>query len=67
MQTVEYWKVLRDHTALQKLGAPADIAAAATFLASDDSGFVTGQAMVVDGGLTARQLNIPADLLRQTR
>jgi NAD(P)-dependent dehydrogenase (short-subunit alcohol dehydrogenase family) len=29
------------------------IAGAALFLASDDAGFVTGEAIVVDGGLTA--------------
>lgn len=48
--------LLRSHTALNRLGRPADIAAAAAFLASDDASFVTGHAMVVDGGLTARQL-----------
>ena len=35
-----------------KAGHPEDIAAMALFLASDDAEFVTGQAMVVDGGLT---------------
>lgn len=34
-------------------GRPEHIAGAALFLASDDSEFVTGQAIVVDGGLTA--------------
>jgi NAD(P)-dependent dehydrogenase (short-subunit alcohol dehydrogenase family) len=34
-------------------GTSDDIAAAALFLASDDSRFVTGEALVVDGGLTA--------------
>jgi NAD(P)-dependent dehydrogenase (short-subunit alcohol dehydrogenase family) len=34
-------------------GQPDDIAAAALFLASDDARFVTGEALVVDGGLTA--------------
>jgi NAD(P)-dependent dehydrogenase (short-subunit alcohol dehydrogenase family) len=34
-------------------GRPADIAAAALYLASDDARFVTGDALVVDGGLTA--------------
>jgi len=44
---------------LQKLqpwpeaGKPEDIAAAALFLAGDDARFVTGEALVVDGGLTA--------------
>ncbi len=35
-----------------RAGHPEDIAAMALFLASDDAEFVTGQAMVVDGGLT---------------
>lgn len=34
-------------------GEPAHIAGTALFLASDDSAFVTGEALVVDGGLTA--------------
>lgn len=34
-------------------GTGDDIAGAATFLASEDSRFVTGEALVVDGGLTA--------------
>jgi NAD(P)-dependent dehydrogenase (short-subunit alcohol dehydrogenase family) len=33
-------------------GKPEDIAAAALFLASDDARFVTGEALVVDGGLS---------------
>lgn len=35
-------------------GQPAHIAGAALFLATDDSLFVTGHALVVDGGLTAQ-------------
>jgi NAD(P)-dependent dehydrogenase (short-subunit alcohol dehydrogenase family) len=34
-------------------GRPEDISGVALFLASDDSTFVTGQAIAVDGGLTA--------------
>lgn len=33
-------------------GTGADIAALATFLASDESGFITGEHIVIDGGLT---------------
>jgi NAD(P)-dependent dehydrogenase (short-subunit alcohol dehydrogenase family) len=39
---------------LGRLGAAADIANAVVFLASDDSAFMTGSEVVVDGGLTAR-------------
>jgi NAD(P)-dependent dehydrogenase (short-subunit alcohol dehydrogenase family) len=56
-----FWDELRRHTALGRLGVPADIAAAAAFLVSDDAAFMTGQAMVVDGGLTARQLLLKAE------
>jgi len=37
-----------------RLGTAADIANAIVFLASDDSGFMTGSALVVDGGWTAQ-------------
>jgi 3-oxoacyl-[acyl-carrier protein] reductase len=39
---------------LRRLGEPADIARAALFLASDDSAFITGQSLAVDGGLRLR-------------
>ena len=40
------------HTPLQRIGEPHEIAGAAVFLASDASTFMTGQAIVVDGGST---------------
>jgi 3-oxoacyl-[acyl-carrier protein] reductase len=39
---------------LRRLGQPIDIARVALFLASDDAGFVTGQAIAADGGLMLR-------------
>ena len=44
-----------------RIGDPADIAAAALWLASADAGFVTGQVVTVDGGRMAR-LPIPTTL-----
>ncbi len=39
-------------------GLPKHIAATAAFLASDDGGFVTGETVVVDGGIVAEGANI---------
>jgi NAD(P)-dependent dehydrogenase (short-subunit alcohol dehydrogenase family) len=38
-------------TLLKRLGRPEDVARAALFLASEDSGFVTGTSLTVDGGI----------------
>lgn len=38
--------------ALGRFGTPEDIAAAVAFLASDDAGYITGQVIAVDGGMT---------------
>ncbi|MGD9690509.1 MAG: 3-oxoacyl-[acyl-carrier-protein] reductase [Phycisphaerales bacterium] len=38
--------------AVPRLGTPEDIAAAVAYVTSDDAGFLTGQVICVDGGLT---------------
>jgi NAD(P)-dependent dehydrogenase (short-subunit alcohol dehydrogenase family) len=46
-------------TPLGRIGQPDDIADAAVWLASDRSAYVTGQAIVVDGGLTSVSMPLP--------
>lgn len=49
----EYLDRFRDCHQLGRIGRPEEIASAALFLASQDASFVTGHALVVDGGFTA--------------
>ncbi len=44
------WEARRRRTPLGRIGAPDDVAAAAVFLASDESAFITGEVLRVDGG-----------------
>jgi len=41
---------------LARFGTPADVAAAATYLCSDEAGYVTGHVLAVDGGFLAAGL-----------
>jgi len=44
----------RERLLIPRLGQPADIAAAVSFLLSDDASFITGTQLVVDGGWLTR-------------
>ena len=46
--------ILRQRTALGRIGDPGDVTGPVSFLISDDARFVTGAVLVVDGGATAR-------------
>lgn len=48
------WKTMTGLSPLNGIGDVNDIAMAAVFLASDESKFITGAEIVVDGGWTAR-------------
>ena len=48
----EDWYIAR--TPVGRMGEPDDIASTICFLASDQAGFITGETIVVDGGMTRR-------------
>jgi NAD(P)-dependent dehydrogenase (short-subunit alcohol dehydrogenase family) len=52
--TPDQIEAYRQRTALPRLGLPRDIGRAVVFLASDDAQWITGTALVVDGGLICR-------------
>ena len=47
----EAQKAMLDNTPLGKLGDPEDVAGAVRFLCSDEASFITGEVLLVDGGL----------------
>ncbi|MBQ5327131.1 MAG: glucose 1-dehydrogenase [Oscillospiraceae bacterium] len=50
--TDEDLQALADETPLGRIGMPQDVAKAVKFLISDDAAFITGQNIVVDGGIS---------------
>lgn len=58
---------IRSHNSLPIIGEPEDIANAMLFLAAPESRYITGQTLVVDGGMTSHssiaQLRKPTDAL----
>src|ERR1700743_1926091 len=49
-QTAEMKRATWEQQAIKRLGEPEDISGAVLFLTSDDASFITGEALVVDGG-----------------
>jgi len=50
----EYWTRMLTNTPMGRLAQPDEVASVIAFLVSDDSSFVTGAEIFVDGGLTAQ-------------
>ena len=59
----ELSQIIKPHVLTPRLGKPEDIAAMVAFLASEDSAYVTGQAIACDGGTLAHQPQI-VDVMR---
>ena len=51
----DFIEEIKEKTPLRRLGKPSDIAKVALFLDSDNSEFITGQEIIVDGGYTLSQ------------
>ena len=49
-----FWKERAQLSPMKRIGSPTDVAEAAVFLGSDESGYITGAELVVDGGLSLR-------------
>jgi NAD(P)-dependent dehydrogenase (short-subunit alcohol dehydrogenase family) len=49
----EIWSKLASHTVFNRWALPEEVASAVAFLASDASSYITGTALLVDGGWTA--------------
>lgn len=54
LKVPQFSKVLLEKTPLRRFGNGQDVAKAALFLASDDSAFITGVEIPVDGGMAAQ-------------
>jgi NAD(P)-dependent dehydrogenase (short-subunit alcohol dehydrogenase family) len=49
----DFARLYTDRAALKRFGQPEEIAGAAVFLAADESSYMSGQTIVIDGGYTA--------------
>jgi 3-oxoacyl-[acyl-carrier protein] reductase len=47
----EMRRLMLENTPLQRFGDPEDVAGAVRFLCSDEASFITGEVLLVDGGL----------------
>jgi NAD(P)-dependent dehydrogenase (short-subunit alcohol dehydrogenase family) len=59
-------QAMRDRTPLDRLAEPGEVARAVAFLASKDAAYVTGQALVIDGGYLAYGAPAPASQIPAT-
>jgi NAD(P)-dependent dehydrogenase (short-subunit alcohol dehydrogenase family) len=58
-RAVQHSDADREQHPVGRVGVPGDIAATVAFLASPEAGFITGQHIAVDGGMTRKMIYAP--------
>jgi NAD(P)-dependent dehydrogenase (short-subunit alcohol dehydrogenase family) len=56
-----------EQTPLGRMGVPEDVTSAVLWLASDESSYITGQVLVIDGGTSTRKLPSNEDVARHLK
>ena len=60
--STEEERVAAENTPMGRAGSPREVADLIAFLASDESTYITGQMIVIDGGNTIQEYKGPSDL-----
>ena len=61
---IRSWHGEKGWTPMGRLGTPADVGNAVSLLCSADAGWITGQVIAVDGGLSLMDAGLPLDIQR---
>jgi NAD(P)-dependent dehydrogenase (short-subunit alcohol dehydrogenase family) len=65
LKVKRYADAILQRTPMGRFGAAIDIASVVAFLLSDDAGYVTGQVIAVDGGMTAGDTSLASPSLEE--